>query len=105
MSRAHPLITTNRSPIPVEVVRQMAGVMPFRRAVGGYVVTSGRFTRPAEQFARVTDIKLINCKRLKSMLMEAMASVEAEPQGHTPAVQVHQSPSPSRRRAPLARVP
>jgi restriction system protein len=57
--------------VPVEVVRELAGVMPFRRAVGGYVVTSGTFTEPAKEFARGRGIKIINGEALDDMLMEA----------------------------------
>jgi restriction system protein len=75
--------------VPVEVVRELAGVMPFRRAVGGYVVTSGNFTLPAEEFAAGRGIKLINGKWLQSMLAQARASlkapVESQRRGTAPA--------------------
>jgi restriction system protein len=64
--------------VPVEVVRELAGVMPFRRAVGGYVVTSGYFTQPAAEFARGRGIKLITGEKLDRMLMEARASLYPE---------------------------
>ena len=64
--------------VPVEVVRELAGVMPFRRAVGGYVITSGTFTQPAEEFARGRGIKLINGKWFESMLTQARASIDAK---------------------------
>jgi restriction system protein len=67
--------------VPVEVVRELAGVMPFRRAVGGYVITSGTFTQPAEEFARGRGIKLINGKWLESMLMQARAYLDAKRKG------------------------
>jgi restriction system protein len=67
--------------VPVEVVRELAGVMPFRRAVGGYVITSGTFTQPAEEFARGRGIKLINGKWLESMLTQARASLGAKRHG------------------------
>ena len=69
--------------VPVEVVRELAGVMPFRRAVGGYVIASETFAQPAEEFARGRGIKLINGKWLKSMLTQATASLDAKRQGRT----------------------
>jgi restriction system protein len=82
--------------VPVEVVRELAGVMPFRRAVGGYVVTSGRFTRPAEDFARGRDIKLVNGSRLAGMLNQARASLDATARGPSGKQQV----SPPQSEAP-----
>src|ERR1019366_6136651 len=75
--------------VPVEVVRELAGVMPFRRAVGGYVITSGTFTQPADEFARGRGIKLINGKWLESLLTQARASLDAKRQGR-----VSVAPSP-----------
>ena len=69
--------------VPVEVVRELAGVMPFRRAVGGYVVTSGTFTLPAQEFAEGRGIKLVNGKRLESMLKQGRASLDAKAKGRT----------------------
>ena len=57
--------------VPVEVVRELAGVMPFRRVVGAYLVTSGRFTRPAEEFAHGQGIKLVSGSKLTGILAQA----------------------------------
>ena len=78
---------------PVEVVRELAGVMPFRRAVGGYVITSGTFTEPAEEFARGRGIKLINGKWLESMLTQARASLDAKRQGRASVMPIPPPPS------------
>ena len=69
--------------VPVEVVRELAGVMPFRRAVGAYVVTSGRFTRPAEEFARGRGIKLVSGSKLTGILAQARASLDGKSAGRT----------------------
>ena len=62
--------------VPVEVVRELAGVMPFRRAVGGYVVTSGRFTGPAAEFAEGRGIRLVTGTKLAGMLQQARDSLD-----------------------------
>ncbi|MDQ2762603.1 MAG: restriction endonuclease [Pseudomonadota bacterium] len=67
--------------VPVEVVREIAGVMPFRRAVGAFVVTSGTFTAPAEEFAKGRGIKLINGSKLDGMLAQARATLDGKRAG------------------------
>jgi restriction system protein len=69
--------------VPVEVVREIAGVMPFRRAIGAYVVTSGRFTAPAREFANGRGIKLVNGSTLSGMLAQARASLDAKASGRS----------------------
>lgn len=55
--------------IGVEVVRQLAGVVGEMGASGGYVVTSGKFTAPALNFANKTGrIQLIDFKALTQEL-------------------------------------
>jgi restriction system protein len=71
--------------VPVEVVRELAGVMPFRRAVGAYVVTSGRFTAPAQEFANGRGIKLVNGSKLAGMLAQARASLDGKVVGRNAA--------------------
>lgn len=73
--------------VPVVVVRELAGVMPFRRAVGAYVVTSGRFTGPAEEFASGRGIKLVNGSKLAGMLEQARASLDGKPAARTATVE------------------
>ena len=69
--------------VPVEVVRELADVLPLRRAVGAFVVTSGRFTRPAEEFASGKGIKLVNGSKLTGILAQARASLDAKSAGRT----------------------
>lgn len=54
--------------VSVQVVRELFGVMVAENAVGGYVVTSGRFTNEAETFARGKNIQLIDGNKLESIL-------------------------------------
>ena len=76
--------------VPVEVVREIAGVMPFRRAIGAYVVTSGRFTAPAREFANGRGIKLVNGSTLSGMLAQARASLDAKASGRSAPTTAHQ---------------
>lgn len=54
--------------VSVNVVRELYGVMASRAAAGGFVVTSGRFTPQAEEFARDHGIELIDGPALDRML-------------------------------------
>ncbi len=46
--------------VGVDVVRSMYGLMSAKRAAGGYVVTSGEFTKPAKDWAKGRNIRLVN---------------------------------------------
>ncbi|WP_454838586.1 restriction endonuclease [Pseudomonas mohnii] len=50
--------------VSVQVVRELYGVMSARGAAGGYVVTSGVFTKDAWKFAKGTSVRLIDGNRL-----------------------------------------
>ena len=54
--------------VPVTVVRELYGVMAVQQDAGGYVVTSGRFTRDAVAFAQGRNIELIDGTRLQKLL-------------------------------------
>jgi restriction system protein len=54
--------------VPVTIVRELYGVMAAQQAAGGYVVTSGRFTRDAIEFARGRNIELIDGRALRELL-------------------------------------
>jgi len=69
--------------VGVEVVRELYGVMAAKGAAGGFVVTSGQFTRGAQEFAEGRNIGLIDGKALFSMLQSAKKSLGDE----TPPVQ------------------
>lgn len=54
--------------VPVTVVRELLGVMSAENAVGGYVVTSGKFTKDAVEFAKGKNIELIDGNALNTIL-------------------------------------
>jgi restriction system protein len=54
--------------VPVTIVRELYGVMAAQHAAGGYVVTSGRFTKDAIAFAEGRNIELIDGKALPALL-------------------------------------
>lgn len=45
--------------VPVQMVRELFGVIAAKGAAGGYIVASGAFTKEAERFAQSTQIKLV----------------------------------------------
>jgi restriction system protein len=63
--------------VGVEVVRELYGVMAARGATGGFVVTSGKFTDPAREFADGRNITLMDGARLRVLLGTAGASSTA----------------------------
>lgn len=68
--------------VPVETIRDLYGVMTSRGAVGGFVVTSGRFTQPAKEFAEGRVINLIDGEKLTQILKQSNIS-KLEPQSIT----------------------
>lgn len=60
--------------VPVDTVRDLYGVMTSRGAAGGFVVTSGRFTAPAEEFASGRVISLIDGEKLSRILKQSDVS-------------------------------
>jgi restriction system protein len=54
--------------VGVAVVRELNGVVAAERAAGGFVVTGGRFTAEAQEFARNTAIKLIDGAALEELI-------------------------------------
>jgi restriction system protein len=56
--------------VPVTIVRELYGVMAAQHAAGGYVVTSGRFTRDAIAFAEGRNIELIDGGKLPAFLRQ-----------------------------------
>jgi restriction system protein len=54
----------------VSVVRELYGVMAAERVAGGYVVTSGRFTKDAKEFAVGRNIELVDDKALAALLRD-----------------------------------
>lgn len=54
--------------VGVDVVRELYGVMAATGAASGFVVTSGRFTDEARQFAKGRNVHLIDGTRLNRLL-------------------------------------
>ena len=57
--------------VGVTVVRELYGVMAAKGAAGGFVVTSGRFTKEATDFASGRNLKLIDGPVLMGMIKSA----------------------------------
>lgn len=72
--------------VGVEVVRELYGVMVAAGAAGGYVVTSGTFTRPARDFASGRNIELVDGSDLLPLLRTASVRAvnHAEPISKAP---------------------
>jgi restriction system protein len=60
--------------VGVAIVRELYGVMAAERAVGGFVVTSGQFTKDAEEFAKGRNVELIDGPKLMTMIRTAQAA-------------------------------
>jgi restriction system protein len=73
--------------VGVTIVRELYGVMAAERAVGGFVVTSGKFTKDAEEFAKGRNVELIDGPKLMTMIRTAQAARKspATPRPVTPA--------------------
>ncbi|MDO8947996.1 MAG: restriction endonuclease [Desulfocapsaceae bacterium] len=63
--------------VGVKVVRELYGVMASTGAVGGFVVTSGEFTRDSKDFAQGTNIELIDGTELKCLIRDVKSSLSA----------------------------
>ena len=57
--------------VGVTTVRELYGVMAAKGATGGFVVTSGRFTSDAKDFAQGRNIELIDGPQLFAMIQQA----------------------------------
>lgn len=60
--------------VGVTVVRELYGVMAVRGAAGGFIVTSGRFSREATEFADGRNVKLLEGKALLALIKQAQAA-------------------------------
>ncbi len=67
--------------VSVQVVRELFGVMSSRGAAGGFVVTSGVFTKDAWAFARGTSVVLVDGARLVEMFKPSAAEEQAQRSG------------------------
>jgi len=62
--------------VGVKPVRELLGVMAGSGAAGGYVITSGQFTRDAIKFAGENNIELIDGKALERILGSKNSATE-----------------------------
>jgi restriction system protein len=60
--------------VGVQVVRELYGVMAAHGAAGGFVVTSGRFTDAATQFAEGRNIKVVDGPVLLKLIQHAKSA-------------------------------
>lgn len=65
--------------VGVDVVRELYGVMAARGATGGFVVTSGRFTEDAINFASGRNVSLVDGPKLQVLLRQAQAGTLRSP--------------------------
>jgi restriction system protein len=56
--------------VGVSVVRELYGVMAAEGAVGGFVITCGRFTKPAKEFATGRNVQLVDGTLLNQWIIE-----------------------------------
>jgi restriction system protein len=61
--------------VGVKPVRELLGVMASSGAAGGFVVTSGQFTKDAVAFAKDNNIKLLDGKALNKILKQTPTSI------------------------------
>ena len=91
--------------VPVNVVRELYGVMAAQGAAGGYVVTCGSFTDDAKAFAEGRNIWLINGAQLKQMAdsVKKNAGAPSTPAADAPAPAGETAPACPRCGAPMVR--
>ena len=73
--------------VGVTIVRELFGVMAAQGAAGGFVVTSGRFTREATEFASGRNLRLIEGPALMGLIRQARASRASAAPNVTPPAQ------------------
>jgi restriction system protein len=79
--------------VGVDVVRELYGVMAAKGATGGFVVTSGRFTEEAVNFASGRNVALVDGPKLFGLLRQAKAAVKVQP-GRAAAASIEPSAVP-----------
>lgn len=84
--------------VGVDVVRELYGVMAAKGAAGGFVVTSGRFTDEARNFAEGRNVQLIDGTRLWALIKQAAGTSQqgaAKPAGGSPSAAAPVAATPS----------
>jgi restriction system protein len=88
--------------VGVSVVRELYGVMAAERVAGGYVVTSGTFTKDAKEFAVGRNIELIDGRGLNELLRDGQSvplAVERPRDSSIPAAE--RAPTCSKCKTPM----
>jgi restriction system protein len=70
--------------VGVAAVRELHGVMASAGAVGGFVVTSGKFSDEARKFAKGREIELIDGRKLKVIMRANRRQPTATPKSAAP---------------------
>lgn len=83
--------------VGVQVVRELYGVMAAEGSAGGFVITSGRFTVEAKEFAKGRNVTLMDGPVLHAMIREAKAvkpvPVQSRPQAQAAGMPLGQPSS------------
>lgn len=90
--------------VSVATVRELYGVMAERHASGGFVVSSGTFTKDAEAFAKGRNIELIDRTKLLQMIQDARLSLDAS-RSSSPAADPWSNPTAEAEEAARAITP
>src|SRR5450759_693913 len=72
--------------VGVPIVRELYGAMAAQGATGGFVVTSGRFTKPASEFAEGRNVTLIDGPQLHAMIQRVSQNSLAAKNAASPIV-------------------
>jgi len=72
--------------VGVPIVRELYGAMAAQGATGGFVVTSGRFTKPASEFAEGRNVTLIDGPPLHAMIQRVSQNSLAATNAASPIV-------------------
>jgi restriction system protein len=76
--------------VGVPVVRELYGAMAAEGAVGGFVVTSGTFTKPAREFASGRNLQLVD-----GALLNRWIAAAKQPAAHPPTEVVSERVEPT----------
>ncbi len=88
--------------VGVTVVRELYGVMAARGAAGGFVVTSGRFTQEATDFASGRNIRLVDGEALLQWIRQGRSPARSHPHSPSQPASAH---APRARREPTMDAP
>lgn len=91
------------SSVGVEVVRELYGLMTARGAVRGFVVTSGRYSNAAREFASGRNIALIDGTGLRQLLRDGRKGVDPDKDAAAAGSSAARSPVCPRCKSPMVR--